>query len=49
MAKHPVTKPILEIIKRSEENLAEVIDTLMEEAYASVEVVEAKIEDLVKA
>ena len=49
VAKHPVTKPILEIIKRSEENLAEVIDTLMAEAYASVEVVEAKIEDLVKA
>lgn len=49
VAKHPVTKPILEIIQRSEENLADVIDQLMEEAYASVEVVEAKIEDLVKA
>ena len=49
VAKHPVTKPILEIIKRSEEKLADVIDQLMEEAYASVEVVEAKIEDLVKA
>ena len=47
--KHPVTKPILEIIKRSEEKLADVIDQLMEEAYASVEVVEARIEDLVKA
>ena len=49
VAKHPVTKPILEIIKRSEEKLADVIDQLMEEAYASVEVVEARIEDLVKA
>ena len=49
VAKHPVTKPILEIIKRSEEKLADVIDQLMEEAYASVEVVEARIEDLAKA
>lgn len=49
VAKHPVTKPILEIIKRSEEKLADVIDQLMEETYASVEVVEARIEDLVKA
>ena len=49
VAKHPVTKPILEIIKRSEEKLADVIDQLLEEAYASVEVVEARIEDLVKA
>ena len=49
VAKHPVTKPILEIIKRSEEKLADVIDQLMEEAYASIEVVEARIEDLVKA
>jgi len=49
VAKHPVTKPILEIIKRSEEKLADVIDQLMEEAYASVEVIEARIEDLVKA
>lgn len=49
VAKHPVTKPILEIIKRSEEKLADVIDQLMEEAYASVEVVEARVEDLVKA
>ncbi len=49
VAKHPVTKPVLDIIKRSEENLSDVIDKLMEEAYASVEVVEAKIEDLVKA
>lgn len=49
VAKHPVTKPVLDIIKRSEEKLSDVIDTLMEEAYASVEVVEANISDLVKA
>ncbi|MGN0154473.1 MAG: tRNA uracil 4-sulfurtransferase ThiI [Lachnospiraceae bacterium] len=46
VAKHPVTKPILEIIKRSEEKLSDVIDDLMEQALASVEVVEAKVEDL---
>ena len=49
VAKHPVTKPILEIIKKSEEKLSDVIDPLLEEAYASIEVVEANIEDLVKA
>lgn len=49
VAKHPVTKPILEIIKKSEEKLSDVIDSLLEEAYASIEVVEANIEDLVKA
>ena len=44
VAKHPVTKPNLNIIKRSETNLAEKIDELMEEAIRSVEtiVVEAK-------
>lgn len=46
VAKHPVTKPILEIIKRSEEKLSDVIDTLMEEALSSVELVEARVEDL---
>ena len=49
VAKHPVTKPILEIIKKAEEKLSDVIDPLLEEAYASIEVVEANIEDLVKA
>lgn len=49
VAKHPVTKPILEIIKKSEENLSDVIDQLLEEAYASIEVVEANMEDLIKA
>lgn len=46
VAKHPVTKPILEIIKRSEEKLSDVIDELMEKAMNSIEVVEARIEDL---
>ncbi len=46
VAKHPVTKPILEIIKRSEEKLSDVIDDLMEKALTTVEVVEAKVEDL---
>ena len=46
VAKHPVTKPILEIIKRSEEKLEDVIDGLMEEALSTVEVVEARVEDL---
>lgn len=48
VAKHPVTKPILEIIKRSEEKLADVIDDLMEKAMNSIEVVEARAEDLTK-
>ncbi len=39
VAKHPVTKPNLGIIRRSEENLAEKIDDLMEEAIATVETV----------
>lgn len=45
VAKHPVTKPILEIIKRSEEKLADCIDDLMKEAIDTVEVIEAKYED----
>lgn len=40
VAKHPVTKPVLEIIKRSEEKLSDVIDDLMKEALDTVEVVE---------
>ena len=39
VAKHPVTKPNLNIIKRSEKNLEEKIDTLMEEAIRSTEVI----------
>lgn len=48
VAKHPVTKPILEIIKRSEEKLSDVIDDLMKEAIDTVEVIEARDEDLEK-
>lgn len=40
VAKHPVTKPILEIIKRSEEKLSDVIDDLIETALNTVEEVE---------
>ena len=39
MAKHPVTKPNLNIIKKSEEKLADVIDGLMEEAITSAEMI----------
>lgn len=46
VAKHPVTKPILDIIKHSEEKLSDVIDDLMKTAIETVEVVEAKCEDL---
>ena len=37
VAKHPVTKPNLEYIKRHEENLKDVIDDLMEKALESKE------------
>ena len=37
VAKHPVTKPNVGIIKRSEENLKDVIDDLMEKALNSIE------------
>lgn len=46
VAKHPVTKPILDVIKRSEGKLADVIDDLMRTALDTVEVIEARIEDL---
>lgn len=39
VAKHPVTKPKLEIIKKSEENLKDVIDGLMSAAIDSDEIV----------
>lgn len=42
VAKHPVTKPILEVIKRSEENLSDVIGQLYEEAMNSIEVLEVE-------
>ncbi len=46
VAKHPVTKPVLEIIKRSETKLVDVIDDLMQKALETVEVIEAKASDL---
>ena len=39
VAKHPVTKPSLKVIQRSEEKLAERIDELMKEAIETVEVI----------
>lgn len=42
VAKHPVTKPNIGIIRRSEENLAEKIDELMAEAINSVETILVK-------
>ena len=42
VAKHPVTKPNLNIIHRSEENLTEKIDELVKRAVETVEVIEVK-------
>ncbi len=42
VAKHPVTKPNIEVIRRSEENLSEDIDRLMQEALDTVEIIEVK-------
>ena len=39
VAKHPVTKPKLERIKKSETRLEDVIDGLLEEAYNTTEVI----------
>lgn len=39
VAKHPVTKPNINVIRRSEENLTEKIDELFEEAIRTVEVI----------
>ena len=39
VAKHPVTKPRLDIIQKSEERLADVIDELMEQAVNSAETI----------
>ena len=38
MAKHPVTKPRLDIIKRHERNLDEKIDEMVERAIATDEI-----------
>lgn len=40
VAKHPVTKPRLDVIKRSETNLKDVIDDLMDKAVNTAEVIE---------
>lgn len=40
VAKHPVTKPNLKVIQKSEEKLAGKIDELMEEALRTTEVIE---------
>ena len=42
VAKHPVTKPNINVIKRSEERLAEKIDELLKTAIETVEVIEVK-------
>lgn len=44
VAKHPVTKPSISRMERSEEKLADCIDALVEEAIASVEIVDARPE-----
>lgn len=40
VAKHPVTKPNIEVIRRSEEKLAEKIDAMVQKAIDTVEVIE---------
>ncbi len=42
VAKHPVTKPNINIIKKSEERLAEKIDELLKEAIETVEVIDVR-------
>ena len=39
VAKHPVTKPNINVIRKSEEKLSEKIDELMEEAIRTVETI----------
>ena len=39
MAKHPVTKPNLNVIKRSELKIADKIDEMIDEAVDTVEVI----------
>ena len=39
VAKHPVTKPNLNVIKKSEMNLAEKIDEMMDTAVKTAEVI----------
>lgn len=42
VAKHPVTKPVLHIIERSERRIEEKADELMKEAIESAEIIEIK-------
>lgn len=42
VAKHPVTKPVIKVIKRSEQKLNEKIDELMQTALDTTEVLEIK-------
>ncbi|HCG59884.1 MAG TPA: tRNA 4-thiouridine(8) synthase ThiI, partial [Lachnospiraceae bacterium] len=42
VAKHPVTKPRLDVIKRSEMKLADGIGELMNKALETAEVIEVK-------
>ncbi len=42
VAKHPVTKPNVEVIRRSEEKLSEKIDELMKTALETVEIIEVR-------
>lgn len=42
VAKHPVTKPSLELIENSEKNLVDVIEELYRKAMDSIEVIEVK-------
>lgn len=42
VAKHPVTKPNIEVIRRSEEKLAEKIDKMMKTAIETAEIIEVQ-------
>ena len=42
VAKHPVTRPNIDVIRRSEERLNEKIDAMMKEAIESVEIIEVR-------
>ena len=44
VAKHPVTKPNISVIERSEKKLEEKIDALMKEAIETAEVIEVEAE-----
>ena len=42
VAKHPVTRPEIKIIRRSEEKLSEKIDEMVQEALDTIEVIEVE-------